>query len=98
MNEDELRVYIRAVLREEQEAMAEKLDSNTLKTIAAILTGFGIDEDEKKEVKEDFRYLRKWRKGTEKVSGVGLTALVTLMVGGILSALVIGIKMMLGKP
>lgn len=98
VSEDEIRLMVRQVLREERDAMEEKLDTNTIKTIAAILTGFGIDEDEKKEVKEDFRYLRRWRKGSERMTGVGMTAVIMLFVGGAASALWLGFKTIIGKP
>lgn len=98
MNEAEIRRVVREVLLEEREQHNDRLDDVVLKTISAILTGFGIHEDERKEIAEDFRYLRRWRQGAERVSSVGMTALVTLIVGGIASACWIGIKFMLGKP
>lgn len=96
LTEAEIRSIVRKTLREEREEYEEALDRNVLKTMAALLSGFGIDEEEKKEIKEDFRYLRRWRKGSDKVTGVGLTALVTLVVGGFASALWLGIQSMIG--
>lgn len=100
MTADEIKSIVRQVLAEERDAYEAAHDTVVLKTISAILTGFGIeddDKDEKREIKEDFRYLRRWRKGSEKITGLGLTAIVTVFVGGLVSALGLGIKAMVGK-
>lgn len=97
MTPEDIRRVVLQVLQEERRENEEKLDTTVLKTLSAILTGFGIESDERADIKEDFRYLRKWRKGSDRLTGVGLTAIVTVMVGGLLSAIYIGIKTMLGK-
>ncbi len=68
-----------------------------LQTVAAILKGFGMRAEDEAALSEDFRYLRKWRLGSERVGSIGVTALVTVMVGGVISALWIGFKAMVGK-
>lgn len=98
MTDDEIRKIVHQVLVEERQQNADRMDETVIKTISAILTGFGINNDERKEIAEDFRYLRKWRQGSERLQGVGWTALVTLFAGGIASALYLGVKAMLGKP
>ena len=35
--------------------------------------------------------------GAERVQGIGLTAIITMLVGGVVSALVLGVKAMIGK-
>ncbi len=97
MTEEEIGRIVREALLADRLANVDKLDAATLRTISAILTSFGIDEDDRKDIAEDFRYLRRWRKGAERVTGIGLTALVTLLVGGVLSALWLGLRAMLGK-
>lgn len=72
-------------------------DTEMLKVVAAILKGFGMRTEDEEALSADFRYLRNWRLGAEKVQGVGITALVTILVGGVLSALWIGVKAMVGK-
>lgn len=73
------------------------IDATVLQTVAAILKGFGMRAEDEAAISEDFRYLRKWRLGSERVGSIGVTALVTVMVGGVLSALWIGFKSMVGK-
>lgn len=94
---DEVRLIVRQTLLEERQSENASHDEMVIRTVAGILSGFGIDDTERKEIKEDFRYLRKWRQGSDRVTGIGLTALVTLMIGGFVSALGLGIKTMLGK-
>jgi len=97
LTEDQIKNIVRHTLMEEREVMAEKQEKEVLKATALILKGFGIDEKEEAEVREDFRYLRRWRKGSDRITGLGLTAIVTLVVGGLMSAFVLGIKQMMGK-
>lgn len=95
MTKEEIREIIRQVLIEER--AGTNVDEAMLKTISAILTSFGIPDDERKDIAEDFRYLRRWRLGAERIQGVGLTALVTMIVGGALSAAWLVLKAALGK-
>lgn len=97
LSEDQIVQIVRRTVREEQEIFDERQDKEILKTLALVLKGFGIDEKQEEDIKEDFRYLRRWRKGSERVTGIGLTALVTLLVGGFASALWIGFRQMVGK-
>src|SRR4051794_14647144 len=97
MTEDEIRHIVHQVLLEERLDNTDKHDAAMLKTVSAILTSFGIEEDERKDIAEDFRYLRRWRLGAERVQGVGITAIVTLLVGGTVSALWLGVKALIGK-
>jgi hypothetical protein len=97
LTEADIKRIVKETLREEREAHAEQEDLTVVKTISAILSGFGIDEDERKDIKEDFRYVRRWRKGAERVTGMTLTSIIAILAGGLVSALGLGIKAMLGK-
>jgi hypothetical protein len=97
MTEDWIRQVVLRVLQEERAHNAEHIDETVLKTVSAILTSFGIEEDERKELKADFAHLRKWRKSVETVERVGWTAAVTVIVTGILGALWLGVKALLAK-
>ena len=98
LSEHDIRWMVRRVLEEERREQEELMDEPATKTIAVILKGFGIDEKEEEDIKEDFRYLRKWRKGSERVTGLTLTALVTLLVGGMASAFYLGVRTLMGRP
>ena len=97
LTEEDIRRVVKETIREEREANEDKYDKENLKFVTAILKSFGIDDADQKEFKEDFRYLRRWRQGSERVTGLTLTAVVTLLVGGLASALILGIKTILGK-
>lgn len=93
----EIRDVIRQVLDEEHERAAQRTDDLVIKTISTILTSFGIDEDDRKEVRADFQHLRKWRKSVERVETVGWASAITVIVSGLLGMLWLGIKATLGK-
>lgn len=97
MTDYEIRTIIRAVLEEERERTIVHADDLVLKTISTILTSFGIDEEDRKEVRADFQHLRRWRKSVERVETVGWGAAITVIVSGVLGMLWLGIKTALGK-
>ena len=68
-----------------------------LKTIAAILTSFGIDERDRVELKADFSHLRRWRKSVEQAQSYTFKAVITVIVTGFVGAVWLGAKVMLGK-
>jgi hypothetical protein len=92
---DEVREIVTQVLAEQKRA--NDLDEVVLKTIATILTSFGIEEDDRLELKADFVHLRKWRKSFDQATSLTFKVVVTTLVGGFLAALWLGIKTMLGK-
>ena len=57
--------YIRAVvaetLAEQQRLRHDDIDAVVLKTVATILTSFGIEEEDRQELRADFQHLRRWR-------------------------------------
>jgi hypothetical protein len=52
-----------------------------------VLASFGIEGDDKKELRADFQHLRRWRKSGEQVLGYTVRVVVTAMIGGVLGAL-----------
>jgi hypothetical protein len=92
---DEVREIVTQVLAEQKRT--NDLDEVVLKTIATILTSFGIEEDDRLELKADFVHLRKWRKSFDQATSLTFKVVVTTLVGGFLAALWLGIKTMLGK-
>lgn len=98
MTDDEIRRIVRSVLDEERNRRIEENDVIVLKTVSAILTSFGMNEDDRKEIREDFAHLRRWRKSVQCVESVGWTAAITFIATGLLAALWLGIKTSIGKP
>jgi hypothetical protein len=97
MTPQEVKAVVQEVLSEQRIASRADLDDAATKTIATILLSFGIDEDDRKEVQADFRHLRKWRKSVEQAQSYTFKTIVTVIIGGFLGALWLGIKTMLGK-
>lgn len=97
ITEQQIKEIVHQVMAEERQSNAANLDLNMMKTVSAILTSFGIDDDERLEFKQDFQYLRRWRKTAERVTNTGVVAIVTVVVGGIASATWLGVKALMGK-
>ena len=97
MQHQEVREIIAEVLLEQKRLHDENLDDTVLKTIATILTSFGIEEEDRKELRADFQHLRRWRKSVEQAQSYTFKTIVTVLVGGFLGALWLGIKTLMGK-
>lgn len=97
MTPAEIRGIVHQVMVEERAANAANLDTTMLKTVSAILTSFGIEDDERAEIKQDFQYLRRWRKTADRVTSAGVVAIVTVVIGGVASAVWLGFRSLLGK-
>ncbi|BEV46009.1 hypothetical protein [Afipia carboxidovorans] len=97
MQDHEVRKIVAEVLAEQQRLHNANVDNETLRTISTILTSFGIEEEDRIELRADFQHLRRWRKASEQVSSYGLKAAVTILVSGIAGAIWLGIKTRLGQ-
>ena len=97
VSEDELRHIVRAVLDEEKAKRTEISEDVVLKAIATILTSFGIEEDDRVELRRDFEHLRRWRKSVEQAQSYTFKAVITIIVSGFVGAVWLGFKAAL-KP
>lgn len=97
MQEHEVKLIVGAVLAEQKRLHNAEADEVVLKTIATILTSFGIEEDDRIELRRDFQHLRKFRKSYEQVERLGWGAIVTVIVTGFAGAIWLGIKTALGR-
>lgn len=87
-----LRELIRQIVAEERRQAVADQDPLVLKTVGAVLTGFGIEEEDRLEIRADLIHLRKWRKSVEQVERLSWAAIITAIVGGALGAFWLGIK------
>lgn len=94
MTADEIKEVVREVLAEQK---PNDVDAVVFKTIATILTSFGIDEEDRKEIRADFQHLRRWRKSVEQAQSYTFKAVITVIATGVVGALWLGFKTMLGK-
>jgi hypothetical protein len=97
LDDDQIRAVVRATLDAETERREKTLDDVVLKAVATILTSFGMDEEDRAELKADFIHLRKWRKSVEQAQSATFKAVITVIVAGVAGALWLGFKTVLGK-
>jgi hypothetical protein len=93
----EIQRIVRRVLAEQREGPLAGLDETIGKTVASILASFGIYCEDRKEMRADFRHLRRWREGVEQAQNYTIKAVITLIVTGFVGAVWLGVKAMLGK-
>jgi hypothetical protein len=80
-----------------QRVQNENIDAIVSKAVASILTSFGVEEEDKRELRADFQHLRRWRKSVEQARNYTLKAVITVIVAGLVGAVGLGVKLMLGK-
>jgi hypothetical protein len=97
MRDEDIRTVVAETLAEQQRLHYEEIDALVLRTIATILTSFGIEEEDRKELRADFQHLRRWRKSVEQAQSYTFKAVITVIVTGCVGAVWLGIKVVLGK-
>jgi hypothetical protein len=98
MRDEDIRAVVVETLAEQHRSHRDDIDAVILRTIATILTSFGIEEEEdRKELRADFQHLRRWRKSVEQAQSYTFKAVITVIVTGFVGAVWLGIKVMLGK-
>lgn len=95
MDEEQVRAIVRAVFDEEHERHAKTVDDIAMRSVATILTSFGMDEDDRRELRADFVHLRRWRRSVEQAQGMTVRAIIAVIVSGIAGALWLGVKTLL---
>ncbi len=97
MKEDEVRAIVAETLAEQQRQQRASIDAIVLKAVASTLTSFGIEEDDRRELKADLQHLRRWRRSVEQAQSYTFKAVITVIVTGLVGAAWLGIKIMLGR-
>lgn len=97
MQPHEVEAIVAAVLAEQQRLHKDDIDDVVLKTVINLMTSFGFEEDERKELRKDFTHLRKWRVSVEGAQTLTFRVIVGTIVSGFLAALWLGFKFALGK-
>jgi hypothetical protein len=93
----DVRAIVIETLAEQQRLRQDDIDTVVFKAVASILTSFGIEEEDRKELRADFRHLRRWRRGVEQAQSYTFKAVITVIVTGFLGAVWLGVKTTLGK-
>ena len=97
MDDKEVRQVVVEVLAEQHRLHNAEVDEVVLKTIATILTSFGIEEEDRVEMRADLIHLRKSRKSFEAIQSLTIGVIITTLVGGFLTAVWLGTKALLNK-
>src|SRR5215210_4176322 len=97
MQEADIKAIVAETLAEQQRLHHSDIDAVILKAVATILTSFGIEEEDRRELRADFQHLRRWRKSVEQAQSYTFKAVITVIVTGFVGAVWLGIKVMLGK-
>lgn len=97
MDADAVKLVVAEVLAEQKRLHNDQVDEVVLRTIATILTSFGIEEEDRVELRADFIHLRKWRKSVEQTQSLAFKTVIGVIVTGALGALWMGVKTLLGK-
>lgn len=97
MQIDDVRTIVAETLAEQKRIQDDEIDAIVLKTIATVLTSFGINEDDRRELRADLSHLRRWRKSVEQAQSYTFRAIITVIVTGLLGLVWLGIKATFGR-
>jgi polyhydroxyalkanoate synthesis regulator phasin len=97
MNDEDIRLIVAETLAEQQRTHHGDIDAVVVRAIATILTSFGIEDEDRRELRADFQHLRRWRKSVEQAQSYTFKAVITVIVTGFVGAVWLGVKVMLGK-
>jgi hypothetical protein len=97
MRREDIKAVVAETLAEQKRLHRSDIDAVVLKAMATILTSFGIEEDDRRELRADFQHLRRWRKSVEQAQSYTFKAAITIIVTGFVGAVWLGVKVVLGK-
>ena len=97
MPDDDIRAIVAETLAEQQRLQQDSIDAIVLKAVASVLASFGIEDDDRREVRADFQHLRRWRKSVEQAQSYTFKAVITVIATGLMGAVWLGVKVVLGK-
>ncbi len=97
LQDDDIKAIVVETLAEQQRSHRDDVDAIVLRAVATTLTSFGIEEDDRRELRADLQHLRRWRKSVEQAESYTFKAVVTVIVTGLLGAVWLGVKVVLGK-
>ena len=97
IRDDDMRAIVLETLAEQQRLQHESIDAIVAKAVASILTSLGIEDDDRRELRADFQHLRRWRRSVEQAQSYTFKAVITVIATGLLGAIWLGVKVVLGK-
>ena len=97
LHDDDIKAIVVETLVEQQRFHRDDIDAIVLRAVATTLTSFGIEEDDRRELRADLQHLRCWRKSVEQAQSYTFKAVVTVIATGLVGAVWLGVKVVLGK-
>ncbi|MBA7464853.1 hypothetical protein ES703_16928 [subsurface metagenome] len=97
MGEADIRAIVAETLAEQQRLQYSNIDTAVQTAVATILTSFGMEQEDRKELRADLQHLRRWRRSVEQAQSYTFKAVITVLVTGLVGAAWLGFKAMLGK-
>lgn len=95
--DDEIRAIVAETLAERQRLQQDSIDPIVLRAVSSVLASFGIEADDRKEVRADLQHLRRWRKSVEQAQRYTFKAVITVVATGLMGAVWLGVKVALSK-
>jgi hypothetical protein len=84
LRDEDIRTIVAETLAEQQRLHRDDIEAIVLRAIATILTSFGMEEEDRRELRADFQHLRRWRKSVEQAQSYTFKAVITIIVAGVL--------------
>jgi hypothetical protein len=97
LHEDDVKAIVAETLAEQQRFHRDDVDAIVLRAVATTLTSFGIEEEDRRELRADLQHLRRWRKSVEQAQSYTFKAVVTVIATGLVGAVWLGVKVVLGR-
>jgi hypothetical protein len=93
----DIRSIVVETLAEQQRLNQDDIEAVVLKTVATILSSFGIEDEDRRELRADLQHLRRWRRSVEQAQSYTFKAVISVIATGFVGAVWLGIKATLGK-
>jgi hypothetical protein len=97
LHEDDIKAIVVETLNEQQRFRRDDIDAIVLRAVATTLSSFGIEEEDRRELRADLQHLRRWRESVEQAQSYTFKAVVTVIATGLVGAVWLGVKVVLGK-
>lgn len=97
LRDEDIRAIIVETIAEQQKLRHDDVDAVALRAVATTLASFGIDHEDRRELRADFEHLRRWRKSVEQAQSYTFKAVITIIVTGFVGAVWLGVKIVLGR-
>jgi hypothetical protein len=97
LHEDDIKAIVVETLSEQQRFRRDDIDAIVLRAVATTLSSFGIEEEDRRELRADLQHLRRWRESVEQAQSYTFKAVVTVIATGLVGAVWLGVKVVLGK-